>query len=96
LAKYSSNVLEMARKGAEHTYDELQSQLAKLVRDFPHLAKRTGRSVSRAYSHGVEVVEANAPKVRRRARAMSAAARKAVSIRMKKYWAERRKAKKEK
>ncbi len=94
MAKYSSSVLEMARKGAEHTYDELQSQIARLVRDFPHLAKRTGRSVSRAYAHGVAAVEASAPKVRRRARQMSAAARKAVSIRMKKYWAERRKTKK--
>lgn len=96
MAKYSSSVLEMARKGAEHTYDELQSQIAALVKDFPHLAKRTGRSVSRAYARGVAAVETGAPRVRRRARQMSAAARKAVSVRMKKYWAERRKAKKEK
>ena len=96
MAKYSSHVLEMARKGAEHTYDELQSQIATLIKDFPHLARRTKRSVSRAYAQGVAAVEASAPKVRRRARQMSAAARKAVSLRMKKYWAERRKAKKEK
>jgi hypothetical protein len=94
VAKHSSQVLEMARKGAEHTYEELHSQLAKLVKDFPHLAKRTRRAVTRSYSRGVETVQTNAPKVRRRARQMSAAARKAVSIRMKKYWATRRKAKK--
>jgi hypothetical protein len=82
MAKYSSNVLEMARRGAEAAYDELQAQVAALVRDFPHLMKRTRRQAGRAVAKG-----------ERRGRRMSAAARKAVSARMKKYWADRRKAK---
>jgi hypothetical protein len=91
LAKHSSQILEMARKGAEQTYNELQDQLAKLVKDFPHLANRATRQVSRAVRRGRSVVVTETSKGRRRARRMSAAARKAVSLRMKKYWAERRK-----
>ena len=83
----------MARKGAEHRYEELKTEIASLVKNFPHLATRTGKQISKAVSRGRAVVEAEAPKVRRRARKMSAAARKAVSDRMKKYWAARRAAK---
>jgi hypothetical protein len=32
MAKHSSHVLEMARKGAEHRYDELKAELASLVK----------------------------------------------------------------
>jgi len=92
--KYSTQVLEMARKGAEQTYSELQAQIAALVKNFPHLAQRKGRQASRAVSRGFAAVELEAPRLRRRAGRMSAAARKAVSVRMKKYWAERRKGKK--
>jgi uncharacterized protein YicC (UPF0701 family) len=94
MAKHSSHILELARKGAEHRYEELQAEIAALVKHFPHVAKRTGKQISKAISHGAAVVEADIPKLRRRARKMSTAARKAVSDRMKKYWAARRKAKK--
>jgi len=88
LAKHSSQVLEMARKGAEHTYEELQSQLMKLVKDFPHLAKRTVRSVARSGTRRVKAVEADAPKIRRRRRSkLSAAGRAAISAAQKKRWA---------
>jgi hypothetical protein len=93
MAKHSSHILEMARKGAEYRYEELKGEMAALVKNFPHLASRAGRRISRAVSTGRAVVEAEAPKVRRRARRMSAAARKAVSDRMRKYWAARRKQK---
>jgi uncharacterized protein YicC (UPF0701 family) len=93
MAKHSSHILEMARKGAEHRYAELQAEIAALVKHFPHVAKNAGKQISKAVSHGVAAVEAEAPKVRRRAKQMSAAARKAVSDRMKKYWAKRRSAK---
>jgi hypothetical protein len=43
--------------------------------------------------HGRSRIGERQPKTRRRARKMCAAARKAVSARMKKYWAARRKAK---
>jgi hypothetical protein len=90
MAKHSSHILELARKGAEHRYEELKAEIATLVKNFPHLAKRAGTQISRTVSKGLAVAEAEAPKVRRRARKMSAAARKAVSDRMKKYWAARR------
>lgn len=85
MAKHSSQILEMARKGAEHRYEELKAEISSLVKNFPHLAGTASKKISR----GRAVVEAEAPKVRRRARKMSAAARKAVSDRMKKYWAAR-------
>jgi hypothetical protein len=94
LAKHSSSVLEMARKGAEHRYEELRAEIAGLLKDFPHLVARKGGQVSRTISRGSALVKAEAPKARRRVRRMSAAARKAVSARMKKYWADKRKAKK--
>jgi uncharacterized protein YicC (UPF0701 family) len=94
MAKHSSHILELARKGAEHRYHELQSELAALVKHFPHIAKKTGKQISKSVSKGVAAIEAEVPKVRRRAKKMSAAARKVVSERMKKYWAARRKTKK--
>ena len=92
MAKHSSHVLEMARKGAEHRYEELKAEIAHLVKSFPHLARIAGKAAGKAASRGMAAVEAEAPKVKRRVRRMSAAARKAVSARMKKYWAARRKA----
>ena len=83
----------MARKGAEHRYEELKAEIAKLVKNFPHLARSTAKSASRFIARGVAGTETEAPTVRRRARKMSTAARKAVGTRMKKYWAARRSAK---
>ena len=84
----------MARKGAEHRYEELKAEIAHLVKSFPHLARTAGRDVRKAAAkvaaRSMAAVEAEAPKIRRRARKMSAAARKAVSARMKKYWAAKR------
>jgi hypothetical protein len=89
MAKYSSSILELAKKGATHRYQELKAEISELMRAFPHL--RYGSAVSPAMPDAVEE-----PTIRRRRKRsrMSAAARKAVSLRMKKYWAERRKAKK--
>ena len=94
MAKHSSHILEMARKGAEHRYEELRAEIASLVKHFPHLANTARKRISTAVSRGRDVVRAEAPKTRRRVRKMSAAARKAVRERMKKYWAARRNAKK--
>lgn len=94
MAKHSSHILEMARKGAEHRYEELKAEIASLVKNFPHLTARANKRVSRAAAKGRTAIEAEAKQVRRRTWEMSAAARKAVSDRMKKYWAGRRKAKK--
>jgi hypothetical protein len=64
--------------------------MAALRKDFPDLAERAGAVLGTTVGRA----EAKAKRTIRRGRGMSAAARKAVSERMKKYWAERRNAKK--
>ena len=74
---------EWARTGAESALKQLRAEIIAIERAFPELAlPKARRTVSRSIA-----------KARTRGREMSAAARKAVSRRMKKYWAERRKAK---
>jgi hypothetical protein len=84
LAKYSSHILELARKGAQHRLTELKAELADLMKAFPHL------EYGSAISPGVPRQTYKPAPAKRRRRGMSAAARKAVSARMKKYWAARR------
>jgi hypothetical protein len=72
---------DLARGAAEKTLHRLRLEIAAIERTFPELAspRRRRRAIRKARERGREV---------------SAAARKAVSRRMKKYWKERRKAKK--
>ena len=73
----------LARLGARSRLEELQREEAAIRRAFPDLFGRgRGRQAAALAAAGGG-----------RRRGMSAAARKAVSIRMRKYWAERRKAK---
>lgn len=73
---------ELARAGAETALKELRAEIIAIERTFPELAlPRRRRAVSRSLKEATS-----------RTRKMSAAARKAVSERMTKYWAERRKA----
>lgn len=72
----------LAREGARQRIQELLAELAAIRRSFPDLGSRTA-TVSRSVA---------TPKRRGRRRPMSAAERKAVGIRMKAYWAARRKA----
>ena len=74
---------QLARAGAETVLKELRADIIAIERTFPELALPNSR---RAVVRSVETAT-------RRVRKMSAASRKAVSDRMKKYWAERRKAK---
>jgi hypothetical protein len=90
MAKHSSHILELARKGAETRLQELRAEIAALIKDFPHLAEQAGTAIGTAVGR----TEAEVRRRVRRGRTMSAAARKAVSARMKKYWAARRRAKK--
>jgi len=91
MAKYSASILELARRGAAHRYEELRSELNGLVKQFPDLAK-SGREMVR---RGRRAVNAAAKELQPRKRGrMSPAARKAVSERMKKYWAAKRRVKK--
>ena len=72
---------DLARAGAEATLNQLRAEIVAIERTFPELATRR-REVRRTLARAT-----------RKTRRMSAEARKAVSRRMKKYWAERRKAK---
>ena len=90
MAKHSPHILELARKGAEARYQELRIELEALVKDFPHVAEQAGAALGRTVGR----TEAQVRRSVQRGRRMSVAARKAVSVRMKKYWAERRAGKK--
>jgi hypothetical protein len=89
MAKHSNDILTWARRGAEARWNELQTEAAALLKAFPDLTtiSRTARRTISARG----VADALEPK-RKRSK-MTAAQKKAVSARMKKYWAERRKAK---
>jgi Holliday junction resolvasome RuvABC endonuclease subunit len=74
---------ELARAGAETMLKQLQAEIIAIERTFPELSlPRKRHAVGRALKTA-----------RNRGRQMSEAARKEISKRMKRYWAERRKAK---
>ena len=75
---------EMAKGGAEVALKRLRAEIVAIERTFPELALPSRR---RAVRRAVE-------KATTKTRRMSEEARKALSQRMKKYWAERRKAEK--
>jgi hypothetical protein len=75
----------LTRLGAMARLEQLRQEEAAIRSEFPELFGR-GRQ---AQPRDGQVSTGR----RRRRRAMSAAARRAVSLRMRKYWAERRKAK---
>jgi hypothetical protein len=77
---------ELALVGARARLDELRRQEDELRGAFPELFRGGGRGRRGGAAAGI----AAAAKTRRRPK-MSAAARKAVSERMTKYWADRRK-----
>jgi hypothetical protein len=73
---------ELALAGAEVTVKRLQAEIIAIERAFPELRlPERRRAVRRSLQQATS-----------RTRKLSAAARKAVSARMKRYWAERRKA----
>jgi hypothetical protein len=73
---------ELARAGAEVMLKRLRAEIVAIERAFPELAlPRRRRALRTALKQ-----------TRARTGQMSAAARKTVSERMKRYWAERRKA----
>jgi hypothetical protein len=80
----------LARLGARARLEELKSEEAAIRQAFPDLF-RPGRR-PRARIPESNTAASSTPAARRRGRRsrMSASARKAVSERMKKYWAERR------
>ena len=74
----------LARLGAISRLEQLKDEEAAIRAEFPELFGRGRRSAA------PETAQSGR---RRRRKGMSAAQRKAVSVRMRKYWAERRKAK---
>ena len=88
----------LARLGAMRRIEEIRQEEAAIRAAFPELFRPGRKRATPASAPATAATSsAGAPVKRRRRRRrqpeMSAAARKAVSIRMKKYWAERRKAK---
>jgi len=81
----AERVRQLARTSAERLLKELRAEVAAIERTFPELAGAQRRRT-------VKRVKKAAKAAGRRARTMSATARKAASKRMKKYWAERKKA----
>src|SRR5215204_2176631 len=47
MAKHSFSILELARRGARHRYEELQQELASLARQFPELRASAREIVKR-------------------------------------------------
>jgi hypothetical protein len=82
---HSSHILELAKRGAEHRYQELKAELKALEKLLSRLHYGSAVSPAMPGAAGESTVR------RRRRRKMSEAARKAIGLRMKKYWATRRK-----
>jgi hypothetical protein len=78
----------LARLGAVARLEQLRQEESAIRAEFPELF---GRGRQRQRNNAAP--SAASPRRARRRPKMSAAARKAVSERMRKYWAERRKAK---
>jgi hypothetical protein len=80
----------LAARGATVRLAELEAEIAALRAAFPGLGGSSGRRGGNgAATRGAQKSGRSA----RRRPAMTAAQKRAVSVRMKKYWAERRKAK---
>ena len=73
---------QLARTGADVTLKHLRAEIIAIERAFPELRLSQRRRVVRQSIKAATT----------RTRTMSGAARKAVSARMRRYWAERRKA----
>jgi hypothetical protein len=82
-----TTIREYAKAGMRAEIDKRSAELEQLRTAY---SKLVGRSTGRPRAAGA------AMPVKRRRRKMSAAARKATSERMRKYWADRRKAEKTK
>jgi hypothetical protein len=84
----AKSLLDYARTGAQARLAEIQRELAAMMKVFPELSKRTAAG-------GIPSTAIPPPRAtpRRKRRKLTAAERKAIGLRMKKYWAGRRKAK---
>jgi hypothetical protein len=84
---------KLARIGAAARLAELEREIAAIRKAFPGVRAAAAETAPTGAAPALPAkVSAQAPK-RGRKKPMSAAERKAVSERMKRYWADRRKAK---
>ena len=84
MAKQLTDLQRYALLGAQARLQQLEEETANIYRTFPQLRGRNGSVGTSTPS------ESDGPATKRRRGRMSAAQRKAVGERMKKYWAERR------
>jgi hypothetical protein len=92
----SFDLKSYARRGAQSRLRELAEEAKQLLKVFPDLSASFDEDelpVNFILKEGARK-QTNARGIRRPRRRMSTAQRKAVGERMRKYWAERRKAKK--
>lgn len=84
MARPAADLRSWARMGAEQRLQQLEQERQAILRTFPELRRGAGTAASTG---------ASAPGRRRRRRRgpMSAAQKRALSLRMKKIWAERKK-----
>jgi hypothetical protein len=97
------DIRKLARLGAARRLEELQQEEAAIFAAFPDLTesgsgrggrrRRGGRGGRPAATSGGSTAADGATARKRKRRKMSAAEKRAVSARMRKYWAERRKGK---
>jgi hypothetical protein len=88
MAKHSSHILEMARRGADARFHELLDELKLLTVSFPHLRDAVGTDdlpVKFLLRRGRDKAAAMAEP--RQRRTMSAKARKAIGDAQRKRWA---------
>jgi len=93
MPKRSSSILALAARGAKARYDELQAEIASLIRHFPSLRSGAREAVKRGRRAATATVNKLRPRKRRK---MSAAARKKISEAQKRRWAKQKAAKKNK
>jgi hypothetical protein len=89
-----AHLLELARRGAEVRLSELVQEVKNIIGSFPDLRESVDNDelpLSFIIRRDARRANERKPHERRR-RTLSAAARKAISQRMRKYWAARRKA----
>jgi antibiotic biosynthesis monooxygenase (ABM) superfamily enzyme len=87
MAKHSSSILELARRGAQHRYEELQSELSSLMQQFPDL-RGTAREIVKRGRRAVQAAAAELQPKKRRT--MSAAARAKIALAQRARWAKRK------
>jgi hypothetical protein len=89
--KQNTHLFQLAKRGAEARLEDLVHEAKLLMNLFPHLRDSFDKE---ELPLSFIMAKASGREARRPARKMSAAARRAISARMKKYWAKRRRTKK--